>query len=359
MRYLFFGLSITSSWGNGHATTYRGLLQALAARGHHCTFFEQRAEQYQSNFDLDPAGTDYVKVELYDSWDDHETQARASRALTLHEVVVVGSYCAAGAAIADYLLQRRRDYNRILYYDIDTPVTLERLAAGGATPYIRGDQLARFDGVLSFTGGPVLDELRDRWGVARPATLYCGFDPAVHHPVPPAPRFACALGYMGTYSAERHDAVTELLLRVAQARPADRFIIAGPQYPDVADWPPNVENIPHLYPRDHAAFYCSNGLTLNATRAPMVRVGYCPSVRLFEAAGCGAPIISDVWPGLETLLTPGEEILPVRTRDDVLAALALPAAERQRIGAAARARALREHTYAARAAELEAYIATL
>ncbi len=359
MRYLFFGLSITSAWGNGHATTYRGLLRALAARGHQCTFFEQRTDYYQSNRDLDPADADYVKIELYDSWADRATQARASRALTLNEVVVVGSYCFAGAAIADYLLQRRRDYNRILYYDIDTPVTLERLAADGATPYVRGDQLARFDGVLSFTGGPVLDELRDRWGVAHPATLYCGFDPAIHHPVPPDERFACALGYMGTYSAERHTAVTELLLRPAQARPTERFIIAGPQYPDVAAWPPNVENIPHLYPRDHAAFYCSNRLTLNATRAAMVRVGYCPSVRLFEAAGCGAPIISDIWPGLETLLTPGEEILLARTQDDVLAALALPGEERARLGQAAHARALRDHTYAARAAELDAYVATL
>jgi spore maturation protein CgeB len=359
MKYLFFGLSITSAWGNGHATTYRGLLRALAARGHQCTFFEQRTDYYQANRDLDPAEADYVKIELYDSWEDRATQARASRALTLNEVVVVGSYCFAGAAIADYLLQRRRDYNRILYYDIDTPVTLERLAADGATPYIRGDQLARFDGVLSFTGGPALDELRDRWGVARPATLYCGFDPAVHHPVPPDARFTCALGYMGTYSAERHATVTELLLRPAQARSTERFIIAGPQYPDVAAWPPNVENIPHLYPRDHAAFYCSNGVTLNATRAPMVRVGYCPSVRLFEAAGCGAPIISDVWPGLETLLTPGEEILLARTHDEVLAALALPAAERARLGQAAHARALRDHTYAVRAAELDAYVAAL
>ncbi len=359
MKYLFFGLSITSSWGNGHATTYRGLLRALAARGHQCTFFEQRTDYYQGNRDLDPADADYVKIELYDSWDDRATQARASRALTMNEVVVVGSYCFAGAAIADYLLQRRRDYNRILYYDIDTPVTLEQLAADGATPYIRGDQLARFDGVLSFTGGTALAELRDRWCVARPATLYCGFDPEVHHPVPPEDRFACALGYMGTYSAERHEAVSELLLRVAEARPADRFIIAGPQYPDVADWPPNVENIQHLYPRDHAAFYCSNGWTLNATRAQMVRVGYCPSVRLFEAAGCAAPVLSDVWPGLETLLTPGEEILLARTRDDVLHALALPADEKRRIGEAAQARALRDHTYAVRAAELDAYIATL
>jgi spore maturation protein CgeB len=359
VNFLFFGLSITSSWGNGHATTYRGLLRALAARGHRCAFLEQWAEYYQSNRDLDPATAGYVDVHLYPAWDDPATPALAADLLAAADVVVVGSYCFAGPAIIDWVLARRRPAQRVLYYDIDTPVTLEALRRAGRTDYLRGAQLARFDGVLSFTGGAALAELRERWQARHVAALYCGFDPDVHHPAPRDARFACALGYMGTYAADRHATVQALLLAPAAVRPGSRFLIAGPQYPDVGAWPFNVGHITHLYPRDHAAFYSSNAVTLNATRAAMVRSGYCPSVRLFEAAGCGACILSDRWPGLETLLTPGEEIWLADDTATALRYLAHPAAEKTALGARARARALRDHTYAARAAQLEAYLAGL
>ncbi|MDQ2805758.1 MAG: glycosyltransferase [Chloroflexota bacterium] len=359
LNIVFFGLSITSSWGNGHATTYRGLLRALAARGHRCTFLEQVTEYYAANRDLNPAQTDYANVCLYSDWDDPQTREAAAEVVGAADVVIIGSYCFAGAAIIDWAFGQRHSGLCQLYYDIDTPVTLDALRRDGATPYLAGDQLTGFDGVLSFTGGAALTELRERWGAHHVAALYCGFDPAVHHPAPPDDRFTCALGYMGTYSADRQATVDALLLAPAAARPAARFLIAGPQYPDPAAWPANVGHIPHLYPQDHAAFYSSNGLTLNATRGPMVRTGYCPSVRLFEAAGCGACILSDRWPGLDELLTPGSEIWLAATTADALAYLDRPAAERAAVGAAARARALRDHTYAARAAQLEAYMAGL
>ncbi|HUS14716.1 MAG TPA: glycosyltransferase [Chloroflexia bacterium] len=359
MNFVFFGLSITSSWGNGHATTYRGLLRALAARGHRCTFLEQETEYYQANADLNAADAGYVDVQLYPTWDDPAVREMAADLLADADVVVMGSYCFAGAAIIDWLFSHRRDGMCQVYYDIDTPVTLDALRQGGATHYLAGDQLSGFDGVLSFTGGSALTELRDRWRARHVEALYCGFDPAVHHPAPIDARFRCDLGYMGTYSADRHAVVDALLLAPAAGRPQSRFIIAGPQYPDVESWPANVTHIPHLYPHDHAAFYSSNGITLNATRAPMVRTGYCPSVRLFEAAGCGAAILSDSWPGLDTLLTPGEEIWLAGDTATALHYLDRPAEEKAALGAAARARALRDHTYDSRAAQLEAYLKTL
>lgn len=347
MRFTFFGLTITSSWGNGHATTYRGLTRELARRGHSVSFYERSVPWYEAHCDLPRAS--FCAIERYAAWPAPSAAAAAAAA----DVVVLGSYAPDGIAIADWLPDQTRAL--LLYYDIDTPVTLERFAAFGGTEYLLAEQLARFDLVLSFAGGPALDELR-RWGARRVSPLYCAADVDLYRPVPPEDRYRCDTGYMGTYAADRQPTVEELFIGPARARPDRRFILAGPQYPAGLDWPANVARFTNLAPSEHASFYSSARLQLNVTRQAMKRYGWCPSVRLFEAGACGATIISDRWDGFGSIFEPGTEALLVDTRDDVLGALQLPDHTRQRLGAAARARVLAAHSYARRVDELEALL---
>lgn len=345
-RLVIFGLSLSSSWGNGHAPTFRGLVRALAARGWEVTFFERDVEWYASNRDL--AHPDFCHLRLYDDWP--AARAEAAHAVRAADAVLVGSLVEGGADIIDWLCTTGRP---LTFYDIDTPITLVGLGRDGRTPYLRADQVPWFEVYFSFAGGPALVELERTWGARRARALYCAADSLVYRPVEPDPRFACALSYMGTYAADRQPAVEDLLIGPARARPDKRFILAGPQYPEM-NLPPNLDHDPHVYPRDHAALYCSSEATLNLTRQAMRTYGWAPSTRLFEAAACGACIMSDTWPGLETLLAPGSEILLADTCADVLAHLdALTPDRRRAIGEAARTRVLREHTYDARAAEVE------
>ena len=343
-RLAVFGLSISSSWGNGHAITYRGLLRELAARGWLVTFFERDVEWYRSNRDVpDP---DYCDLVLYDDdWRVSESAVLAA------DVVLVGSYVSTGQAVLDWLVRFERP---LVFYDIDTPITLTALNERSQTEYLRADQLRVFEAYLSFTGGPALSELEDVWGARHAEALYCGVDIQTHRPVPADPRFVCTLGYMGTYAPDRQPLLDQLLVGPARQLPRERFIIAGAQYPEMA-LPRNVHHEVHLYPRDHAAFYCSNRATLNLTRAAMRRYGWSPSTRLFEAAASGACIISDIWPGLDQLLAPDDEVLLAESGADVLRHLsALTPQRRAAVGAAARQRVLAEHTYQRRAAQLEA-----
>jgi spore maturation protein CgeB len=349
MRFVFFGLSITSSWGNGHATTYRGLSRELARRGHTVAFYEHRTPWYEAHCDLPAA--DYCAIERYERW----PPAGAEAAVAAADVVVLGSYAVDGEAIADWLPAHTRAL--LTYYDIDTPVTLERFEQAGRADYLRAEQLARFDLVLSFSGGPALDAL-GRWGARRAEALYCAVDPAHYRPVALDERFACDLGYMGTYAADRQPALQALFLAPAQARPDRRFVLAGPQYPEEC-WPPNVVRFYHVAPPEHPAFYSSGTWQLNLTRRAMKGYGWSPSVRLFEAAACGAAILSDRWAGFEAALAPGAEALLVASPDDVLAALDQPPEVGARLGQAARRRVLADHTYARRVDQLEAWLGDL
>ena len=343
-----FGLSLSSSWGNGHAPTYRGLLRELAARDWRITFFERDVEWYRSNRDLPQP--DYCELVLYADW-SAATRANARATVAAADAVLVGSLVPDGPGIIDWLATTQRP---LVFYDIDTPNTLVELHARRQTDYLRADQIPLFEVYLSFAGGPALDELHKRWGARSAEALYCGVDPRVYCPVPADPRFECTLGYMGTYASDRQASLDQLLIEPARHLPDQRFMLAGPQYPPM-DLPPNVRHEIHVYPRDHAAFYCSNQATLNLTRRAMRRYGWAPSTRLFEAAACGACIVSDTWPGLDQLLRPGAEVLLAESAADVLAHLAALGPERRaRIGQAARQRILGEHTYARRAAQLEA-----
>lgn len=347
MKIAILGLSITSSWGNGHATTFRGLVRELARRGHEPTFLERDQPWYAANRDLPkpPYGTTVLYGSLEELKDAHAATVRDA------DLVIVGSYVPEGVAVGDWV--QRQAGGIKAFYDIDTPVTLAKIARGDFE-YLHPRQVPGYDLYLSFTGGPTLKRLERAFGSPRARALYCSVDPELYFPEPQPLQWD--LGYMGTYSDDRQPGVRAFLLEPARQRPQGRFIVAGPQYPDTASWPANVTYQPHLPPAQHRRFYNAQRFTLNVTRQDMVRAGWSPSVRLFEAAACGTPILSDRWPGIESLLVPHQEILLVdRTADVVDILQRCGDEERLRIAERARKRILAEHTAAHRAQEVESH----
>ncbi len=341
------GLAITSSWGNGHATTYRGLLRHLASRGYDVRFLERDLPWYAANRDMPaPPG---VTTTLYHSLED--LQQRFEELVHNAALVIVGSFVPDGIAIGEWVTAVAGGVTA--FYDIDTPVTLAKLDNGGAD-YISKRLIPQYDLYLSFTGGPTLARLERDYGARRARPLYCSVDPAAY--LPRASDTTWELGYLGTYSADRQPALEELLLTPARARSGESFVVAGAQYPEGIDWPANVVRLTHLAPREHPQFFTAQRFTLNLTRADMVRAGWSPSVRLFEAAACGTPIISDHWDGIDEFFEPGVEILLASSADDVMAYLStIGDDERRQIGARARAAVLARHTAAHRAAALDVF----
>ncbi len=349
MHLVVFGLCMSSSWGNGHATLWRGLAKALARRGHTLTFYEKDVPYYASTRDgwEPPAG---VRLRLYG--DFAEVRAEAELELRHAEVAMTTSYCPDGVAASRLVLSSPAELT--CFYDLDTPVTLDAVSSGVSVPYLPADGLGDFDLVLSYTGGRALDELQSSLGAREVAPLYGWVDPETHKASPPRDDFRAGLSYLGTFAADRQRGVEELLVRTAAAMRYERFVIGGAQYPDDFPWADNIYFVRHLPPALHPAFFCSSRATLNVTRESMARYGYCPSGRLFEAAACGVPILTDVWEGLESFFTPGEEIVPVTSSEDVRAALALSPGELARMQEAAYARTIAEHTADKRVLELEA-----
>jgi spore maturation protein CgeB len=338
VRVVFLGLSITSSWGNGHATNYRALAGELRARGHDVLFLERDVPWYAAQ--RDAPGT----AELYGSVD--ELRSRWAGEVAAADLVVVGSYVPDGVDVGHWACDTARGVTA--FYDIDTPVTLGKLTRGDFE-YLEPELIPRFDLYLSFTGGPTLERLEREYGAQRARAFYCLVDPAAYEPVDVPVRWD--LGYLGTYSDDRQPAVQRLLIEPALARPDLRFVVAGPQYPADIEWPANVERLEHVPPAEHPAFYAAQRFTLNVTRQEMVAAGWSPSVRLFEAAACGVPVISDRWEGLEEVFP---EVLIADDSQDVLRALELDARER---GQAARRRVLAEHTATQRIEQLEQEVA--
>jgi len=346
-RYVFLGLSITSSWGNGHATTYRALLKALRARGHQALFLERDLPFYEQNRDL--PSPPFAETALYGSLD--ELRDRYGRAVREADLVVVGSFVPEGSSIGAWVTEEARGH--AAFYDIDTPVTIRKLALGDHG-YLTPALIPKYDLYLSFTGGPTIGALERRHGARRVRPLYCGVDPELYHPEPAEHRWD--LGYLGTYGDDRQPSLDRLLLEPARRWRRGRFAVAGPQYPDSIAWPENVTRNDHLPPDKHRAYYNAQRFTLNVTRADMIESGWSPSVRLFEAAACGTPILSDPWPGLEAFFQPGREVLLVRSADDVLRRLRETFdGERLAIAQRARQRVFAEHTAAHRAESLEKY----
>jgi spore maturation protein CgeB len=351
MKIVIFGLTITSSWGNGHGTTYRSLVKALAARGHRIHFIEKDVEWYRSNRDL--PHPPYCKVHIYEGW--MQSRAELLRISSDADVIVIGSYYPDAIAATEALLEDGSV--PILFYDIDTPVTISRLRSHGSTDYLDATLIPYYSAYLSFTGGPALCELEERFGSPSAVAFYCSVDPDLYKPAPIRQDFRCDLSYLGTYAADRQRKLMRMLNGTAALLPQHEFIVAGPQYPDDTKWQPNVARIIHLAPPEHPAFYSSSRFTLNLTRDDMIAAGHSPSVRLFEASACGSAILSDSWNGLDEFLTPGEEILLPADEHDVVSIIrTMHEEERLKMGRRARERILAQHSSQSRAAEFEAIV---
>ncbi len=350
LNIVVIGLSLSSSWGNGHATTYRALLGALAKRGHQILFLECDRPWYATHRDMpDPKFCRLVFYNTINELDGFRVEIEQA------DLVIVGSYVIDGVEIARQI----RPWSQLLaFYDIDTPVTLARLNRNESS-YISAATIPLYDLYLSFTGGPTLSLLEQRYGAKCARALFCAVDPQIYRPMAQREPLRWKLGYLGTYSPDRQPTLERLLFQPARASPQWRFVVAGPQYPSDIDWPANVEHIEHLAPSDHAEFYNNQAWTLNVTRADMIVAGHSPSVRLFEASACATPIISDPWAGLNDVFLIGREIAVATSSVQVSQLLAWPDQRRRDLGQAARHRVLNAHTAAHRAKLLEKLVADL
>lgn len=351
LNIVILGLSITSSWGNGHATTFRGLVRELAARSHQVLFLERDVPWYAASRDLPQP--EYCTTELYSTLDDLEN--RFTEQVREADVVIIGSYVPEGVLVGQWVINTAQGIKA--FYDIDTPVTLAKLERDDFE-YLHPSLIPQYDLYLSFTGGPTLEVLEKKYGSPMARPLYCSFDPALYYPEEHAAQWD--LGYLGTYSDDRQPALETLMLAAAWQWPAGKFVVAGPQYPASVQWPANTQYIHHLPPAEHRQFYNQQRFTQNITRQDMIQAGFSPSVRLFEAAACGIPIISDYWEGLDTFFAFDAEILISRSTQDTLGYLQeISEAERKAIGERARQKVLTYHTAAHRAWEVEQYVRTL
>ncbi len=337
MKLVVFGLTISSSWGNGHATLWRGLCNALAKQGHEVTFFERDVPYYASHRDL--VWPETYELILYPAWGDITSPAKS--AVREADVAVVTSYCPDAIQASDVILESQAIK---VFYDLDTAVTLEKLRNQGSVDYVPSYGLGDFDLVLSYVGGRALQEMQQLLGAKRVAPLYGSVDPEVHKPVPPSSRYHSDLSYLGTYASDRQQTLERLFLEPAHRLPQRKFVLGGAQYPDNFPWNENVWFVRHVPPSEHSAFYCSSRATLNVTRAAMAGFGYCPSGRLFEAAACETPVVSDLWEGLEEFFEPGREILLASSSADVVDAVTFSPEELRCIGRTARERVLSAHT---------------
>jgi spore maturation protein CgeB len=347
LNITILGLSITSSWGNGHATTFRAIVKELHKAGHMVTFLERDVPWYANSRDL--PNPEYCKTILYK--DLNELKKEHLDKIRTADLVIVGSYVPEGVEVGKWVCKEARGIKA--FYDIDTPVTLAKLENRNYQ-YLSPDLIPAYDLYLSFTGGPTLDLLENKYGSPCARALYCSVDPRLYYPETSETLYD--LGYLGTYSNDRQPPLERLLFDAAKRWQQGKFAVAGPQYPDTLRWPENVRHILHLPPAEHRKFYNSQRFTLNITRADMIKAGYSPSVRLFEAAACGVPIISDYWEGLETLFVPGEEIFVSKSAGETLAFLKeMPDTDRDKAGELARKRILLKHSARHRAAELLQY----
>ncbi len=348
MNIAFFGSSLVSAYWNGAATYYRGIIRALAERGHAVTFYEPDAYERQQHRDITDPG--WARVVVYPATQEQvERQLEAARAADL---VVKAS----GIGVFDEFLERavldlRRPGRMAAFWDVDAPATLDRIAANPQDPFKR--LIPRYDLVLTYGGGPPVIAGYESLGARQCVPIYNALDPATHFRVAPDPRFAGDLAFLGNRLPDREARVEEFFLRAAAELPERAFLLAGNGWHD-KPVPANVRRLGHMYTRDHNAFNSTPLAVLNVSRESMARYGYSPATRVFEAAGAAACIITDKWAGLELFLEPGGEVLAARDGADVAWLLAsLTPARARSIGEAARRRVLSQHTYAHRAAQFE------
>jgi spore maturation protein CgeB len=348
----FFGSSLVSAYWNGAATYYRGIVRALHDRGHHVTFYEPDAYGRQQHRDIeDPP---WAEVVVYPGEGEDHALAAVDRARGADLVVK-----ASGVGVFDALLERavlelQGPRTMVAFWDVDAPATLDRVQRRPQDPFAA--LIPRYDLVLTYGGGDPVVRAYEALGARRCVPIYNALDPETHHPVDRDERFEADLGFLGNRLPDREARVEEFFLRPAAMMPGHRFLLGGSGWEDKAV-PPSVRHAGHVYTRDHNAFNCTPTAVLNVSRESMAQYGFSPATRVFEAAGAGACLITDAWEGLELFLEPGREVLVARTGDEVAEHVAaLDASRARRIGQAARCRVLAEHTYAHRAAELDAVL---
>lgn len=349
----FFGSSLVSAYWNGAATYYRGIIRALARRGHRITFYEPDAYGRQEHRDI--ADPPWARVVVY-AGDGSDGVARALEAARGADLLVKAS----GIGVFDPLLERavlevRRPDALVAFWDVDAPATLDRLAEDPADPF--RELIPKYDLVFTYGGGDPVVQAYHRLGARRCEPVYNALDPETHHPVPPNPRFEADLGFLGNRLPDREERVDRFFLEAARARPDRRFVLGGSGWGD-KDLPPNVDYVGHVYTRDHNAFNCTPRAVLNVNRESMARYGFSPPTRVFEAAGAGGCLITDAWEGIELFLEPGREVLVAESGSRVVEHLdGLGSGAGHAIGKRARRRILAEHTYDHRAAQVEHVLA--
>uniref|UniRef100_Q022V2 Spore protein YkvP/CgeB glycosyl transferase-like domain-containing protein n=1 Tax=Solibacter usitatus (strain Ellin6076) TaxID=234267 RepID=Q022V2_SOLUE len=348
MRIAFFGSSLVSAFWNGAATYYRGVLRALANRGHEVTFYEPDAYQRQRHRDIeDPP---WVRVVVYEATESGMSAALKAGAGA--DLIVKAS----GVGVFDEELEAavaslKRPDNLVAFWDVDAPATLDRVQGNAEDPFAA--LIPQYDVVFTYGGGPPVVFAYEELGAQRCVPIYNGLDPDTHHPAERDARFTGDLGFLGNRLPDRERRVEEFFLRPAAGLPQMQFLLGGSGW---ADKPrsSNIRYLDHVYTRDHNAFNCTPLAVLNISRDSMARYGYSPATRVFEAAGAGACLITDAWEGIEQFLMPGVEILVARDGDEVADLLKGLTAERARaIGKAALRRVLAAHTYSNRAALVE------
>jgi spore maturation protein CgeB len=351
MRIAFFASSLVSAYWNGAATYYRGLLKALAERGHGVAFYEPDAFERQAHRDIDDP--EWARVVVYPPRGDAALAALADAASA--EVIVKAS----GVGIFDELLEAevlrlRQPGRTVIFWDVDAPATLERLAGDPRDPF--HELIPQYDLILTYGGGQAVVDAYRRRGARACIPVYNALDPSTHHPVPPDPAFAADLTFIGNRLPDREERVREFFLEPARLLPEMSFILAGNGWSDL-DLPPNVRAIGHVHTYEHNRLNASARAVLNVNRASMARFGFSPPTRVFEAAGAGACLITDRWPGIEAFLAPGEAILVADDGAAVAELLQGLTAERARaLGQAARRAVLRAHTYKERAQLVESVL---
>jgi spore maturation protein CgeB len=351
MKIAFYGSSLVSSYWNGAATYYRGMLSALAAHGHEITFYEPDAFDRQQHRDIDPP--DYARVVVYPATVDgvNGAIAEAARADVVVKASGVGVF--DDELLAGIVAASRPDAIRI-FWDVDAPATLAEMRATPDHPLRRA--MPSLDLVLTYGGGPPVVEAYEAFGARRCIPVYNALDPATHHPVAPDPRFHADLSFLGNRLPDREARVEEFFLKPAAMLPQRSFLIGGAGWED-KPMPANTRHLGHVYTRDHNAFNCTPLCVLNIARDSMATTGYSPATRVFEAAGAGACLITDQWVGIELFLEPEREVLVARDGQDVAAQLEALDADRARaIGEAARRRILAEHTYEKRGVQVDAIL---
>lgn len=352
MRIAFFASSLLSSYWNGAATYYRGIARALHRRGHRIAFFEPDAFDRQSHRDIEEP--EWAKVVVYANRED--AALAALEQAQDYDVVVKAS----GVGVFDALLEREALAHQargatVIFWDVDAPATLERVELDPDDAFRA--LIPRYDLVLTYGGGPRVVDAYRRLGARDCVPIYNALDPDTHHPVPPDPRFAADLGFLGNRLPDREARVGRFFFEAARRAPERTFLLGGAGWDDAA-LPPNVRGIGHVGTEDHNAFNASVRIALNINRESMARFGYSPPTRVFEAAGAGACLIVDAWDGIEAFLEPGREVLVAEDGAAVAAYLeSTDAACARRIGARARERLLAQHTYAQRAIEVERALA--